>query len=406
MKKITITLAIIISIITATAQTKSAEFNNKFAFDFYRQLAENKDNIFFSPYSISLAMAMTYQGAEDATAKDIQKVMHYPDSKEDLRKAFSNDKKEIANPEFQKYYTLKIANAIWACKKIKLRKKFINTIERCYKAPIFRYAFGKDFKIENLKNEVNSWTEKNTEEKIKNLLQSSDIDPSTVMIIVNAIYFKSKWANEFNKRNTKDDVFYGKTERVRTKFMNATKHIKYYKDSNIIAVEMPYAQHKNSMYIIMPTDKQGFDKLKYIVDYEYCKKIVKNATFRDVKLSIPKFKTENRLYLKNEMRKMGMTVPFTPQANFRGITKSKEIYINKIIHQSFIEVDEAGTEAAAATAVVMKRVTSLPPSARETVFKADRPFMYLITNNITNNILFMGQITNLPRQNGKSTRRN
>ncbi|PIE78387.1 MAG: hypothetical protein CSA15_08085 [Candidatus Delongbacteria bacterium] len=382
------------SLMSVSAQSGSAKFTNEFAFDFYHQISQKHENLFFSPYSISLAMAMTYEGAEDKTSQIISEIMHFPKDKSEMRTALNSDRKVLCNSSDKEKYLFKIANAIWAAKDLNLQNEYINIIKKYHNAPIFKYTFGRKFKFEDLANEINTWTEKNTEQKIKDLIKKNDIDISTVMVIVNAVYFKAEWLSKFKKKDTKKDIFYGTKEKVKVDFMSGYKKVKFYKDNMLTAIGMPYHARKSSMYILLPHSIQEFKKIQKSINNNYFDKIIKSSKYSRIKVIIPKFKTESKLYLKNDFVEAGMKLAFTPNANFSGMSKKRNIYIDKIIHQSFIEVDESGTEAAAATAVVMKRETAIPP-VQNMEFKADHPFIYLIADNQTGNVLFIGQITNI-----------
>jgi serpin B len=376
-----------------TAQNRTNNPDNQFALEFYKQIADSEKNFFFSPYSISLALAMTYEGAEGETAEEMRKVLHFPESKEETRESFASNKRVMTQSPDEDKYIFKIANAVWAAEHIKFKKSFFEHIKSGYGAPVNTVDFKDPKPRNNARKEMNRWTENNTEGKIKDLIKPTDLSTETIMVLINAVYFKAQWANTFKESKTKDDSFHAFDENITTAFMHQTKRMKYYKDNLISALEIPYYGNKASMHILLPHNSKNFDKLLNKLDTIYFNKIKETAEYTSVQLKLPKFRTENRIYLEEAFQKAGMKKPFERDADFSGMSNAGYISIDKIIHQSYIDLNENGTEAAAATAVIVKRTTAVIPE-KPVAFDADKPFIYFITDNETGNLIFAGHLVN------------
>ena len=393
MRHLILSMVLLSSVISITTAQSSelVKGNNEFAFDFYKQIASSSEkNLFFSPYSISFALAMTYEGAEGETAKEMRKVMSFPDTKKELRNGFSGLlKRNLTDTDKSKYF-FKSANSLWASASIEFKKDYFDRIKEYYAAPVEKVKFKRNKQRYKALEQINNWTEKETEGKIKDLLKKDDLTFETILVLVNAVYFKAEWKKQFKKRATMEDVFYSYSGKEKIDFMNLSSRMRFYKDKLHIALEIPYYQNKASMFILLPNEENSFNALQKMLDYKYFKKIKDNAKYTQVQLTLPKFKIENRMYLGKELQKAGMKLAFTKSADFTGMTDESDVSIDKVIHQSFINTDESGTEAAAATAVIIKRETSVPPN-QVVKFNVNKPFMFFITDNATGSILFAGQ---------------
>ena len=246
---------------------------------------------------------------------------------------------------------------------------------------------------EATRNEINTWVEKNTNNKIRNILSQGDLNALTRLVLVNAIYFYGDWGTPFKKELTKTKDFTlidGTKDTV--PFMNQHGVYNYYEDSKIRAIEITYKDNKASMVILLPNTSDGISELGKSSDYKYYQEIIEGLQSTDVHLSLPKFKMDLQLELRSTLSQMGMPLAFSPDgADFSGMTGSRDLYISKVIHQAFVNVDEKGTEAAAATAVVME-MTAIRNPAEPKIFNANHPFIFLIKDNTTGSILFMGKI--------------
>jgi len=368
--------------------------NNRFALDLYARLADEEDgNIFFSPFSISSALAITYEGARGTTADEIRAVFHLPNDPAVIREEFAATMAGINNGSSA--YTLRTANALWAEQTYPFLPAYISTAERYYSADTTNLDFIT--KPEQSRITINKWVEEQTEDKIKDLLPEGSIDPLTRLVITNAIYFKGTWVKQFDEEKTTEENFRtGTGTTIRVPMMQRTdKDAVYgYAETDALQVlSMPYETDSGkelSMLVILPrTD----DLTAVELDAESLSDLQQNLTSRRVMVYFPKFTLETKYSLPPTLSAMGMPTAFTGAADFSGMDGTTDLFIDDVIHQAFVEVNEEGTEAAAATAVVMK-LSSMPVEEPIPVFRADHPFIFLIRDDETGNILFMGRVMN------------
>ena len=331
-------------LISANNPQGIVENNNKFAFKLYNELKTSSDkNLFYSPFSISTALAMVYAGARNETALQISQTMNFQQSEK-----FHSDYKHLL-----------------------------------------------DRLDEGTEGKINAWVMQKTNDKIKDLLSQSDVDSQTKLVLVNAIYFYGDWATAFEKQATQPKNFFLSDQtQINVPFMNQNGMYNYYEDSEIKAIEIPYKDSKASVVVFLPNTKNGISEFEGSFDYKYYQDILSAFQYNDVRLSLPKFQTTYKIFLGTTLSHMGMPLAFSSShADFSGMTGKRDLWISEVIHQAFINVDEKGTEAAAATAVIMK-TTSARPSPDMKVFNVDHPFIFLIKDNTTGSILFMGKIMN------------
>lgn len=264
-----------------------------------------------------------------------------------------------------------------------------------YQAETKNVNFVDDSERQKTLREINVWVEKKTNDKIKDLLTQSDLTSLTRLVLVNAIYFYGDWENPFQKSETvPNDFLISEKNKVKVPFMNETGRYNYYEDSKIKAIEMPYKGNKASMVIFLPNAYDGIIDFEKIFDFNYYQDIISTVQSNQVRLSFPKFQTTFKINLGNTLSQMGMPLAFSPgAADFSGMTGNKDLCISEVIHQAFIDMTEKGTEAAASTAVIMK-YTSVMPSTDIKIFNADHPFVFVIKDNQSGSILFMGKIMN------------
>jgi serpin B len=364
-----------------------ATANNAFAFDMYSMIKNDVENIFFSPYSIFTAMAICYDGAEGSTKEQISNVFYYPLSKPVLEEST----KEIIDTinSDNDAYDLEIANALWVLEEYPLNEQYVLNAENYYDGMITPLDFGGQ--PEESRLIINSWVEKKTNDKIKDLLAERSIDGNTRLIITNAVYFNGKWLQEFEEAGTRKKVFYlsdGQEKKVDT--MYAIETYNYGKDKNAQILELPYKGDDISMYIILPS-KNNIEEFENDLTLGYYNELKDNLNSDEVKILLPKFTFEARAELNEPLQDMGIVDAFdSGMADFSGISASDGLSISEIIHQAYIGVNEKGTEAAAATGIIME--TSLPYYKYE--FTADHPFMLFIEDKRTGCILFMGKVEN------------
>jgi len=395
-KKLVSVICVVVVLVFFSNKTWAVEENdlgtvsqgiNKFSFDLYKKLKdENKEkNLFYSPASISIALAMTYAGARGNTEKQMADVLNFTLPQDRLHLAYS---KLIENLKSAKDYELSIANALWLQKDYKLLQEFLNIMGKYYKGGFNEVDYIGDPQGARIK--INDWVSRETKEKIKDILQPGDITKLTRLVITNAIYFKGKWLTEFDKEFTRDEDFYLiNGQKTKVKMMYQENRFNYYENDDLQLLEMPYKGDKVSMVIILP--KTGkFVTVENMMDEKKLQEWLKNAMKTKVKVYIPRFKFTQMFGLSEDLSKMGMEDAFDEnKADFSGINGRKnDLYISKVIHKAFVEVNEEGTEAAAATAVILDTKALI----EELVFKADHPFIFFIRDKEAGSILFMGRV--------------
>jgi len=371
------------------------EANNEFALDFYYHLKDKEDgNIFFSPHSISSALAMTYEGARGETAEEMRSVFYFPDDDNLRRIEYAGMFDEI-NKE-GKEYKFHTANALWAEKDYQFLNEYFNIVEENYGGKVTNLDFKKN--AEKARITINNWVEEKTNNKIKDLIPPGMVNSLTRLVLTNAVYFKGDWVRQFNEDDTKDHDFrISKNNIVRVPMMERTDEearFNYAENNELQILEMPYSGGELSMLILLPKN-DDLEALENSLSAENLSKWKKDLKEERVKVFIPKFKFETKYFMASDLEKMGMPTAFSDSADFSGMTGKRDLEISEVIHQAFVEVNEEGTEAAAATAVVMGPTSAGPSKAPKIlIFRADHPFMFLIQHNATGNILFMGRVVN------------
>ncbi len=381
--------------------------NNEFAFDLYAKLRSKEGNLFFSPYSISTALAMTFCGARGQTETQMRVVLHFPfftqqDKELSISSKLIPDRKQFAsafaeiikdlNSRGEKGgYELRVANALWGQKGYEFLEEYLELIESNYDGKLNEVDFVRA--TEAARRTINKWVEKKTNNKIKNLIQKGVLDPMTRLVLANAIYFKGNWARQFKEDNTKEAPFtLDDGKKVNTAMMNQTAEFGYMETESFQGLELPYVDDELSMIILLPKETDGLDEFEKTLTAENTSKWLSRLYKREVVVSVPKFKMTSQFSLASVLKSMGMTDAFSSNANFSGINGKRDLFISAVIHKAYVDVNEEGTEAAAATAVTIK-LTSIGPS-RTPVFRADHPFLFLIRDNHTNSILFIGRVMN------------
>ncbi len=369
--------------------------NNQFSFDLFHQLKnQSSSNLFYSPFSISTALAMTYAGASSRTAEQMRKTLYFGEGAD-----FHNNYKKLIHQlisEKDNEFKLRTANGLWAQADYPFHKSYLDLVLSSYNPELKNVDFSKEVERENARININHWVEQKTEDKIKNLLNPDDLSPDTKLVLVNAIYFYGAWNHPFMKHLSDEKNFYlsGK-EKVTFPFMNDLSGYNYYEDSELKALEIPYEGSRASLIIFLPREKEGIKKLEEKFNYQYFNSVTTAMMNQEVSISIPKFKMEAKFNLEEKLSSMGMPDAFTPfVSDFSAMSPAADLYISKVIHQAFIKLDEAGTEAAAATAVIMVKETSAKPIEIAKEFRADHPFLFVIRDNKNGSILFMGKMMN------------
>jgi len=369
--------------------------NSAFAFDLYQALAEEDGNLFCSPYSISLALAMTYAGARGETEHQMADALHFILSQDHLHPAFNAldlelaRRGESAKGKDSEGFRLNIVNAIWGQEGYKFLSEFLDALAENYGAGLRPLDFVNA--PEESRVAINDWVSEQTEGRIEDLIPKGIIDALTRLVLTNAIYFNAAWSDPFEPELTGHGTFHLLDgSEVTAPMMQQTESFGYAEGEGYQAVELPYDGHELSMVILLP-EAGGFETFEGSLDAERVAAIVKELAHKRVALTMPKFEFESSFSLKDTLAAMGMAVAFSGGADFSGMSGNRDLFIAEVIHKAFVSVDEAGTEAAAATAVVM-RLTAAPEKPIEVTL--DRPFVFLIRDIETGSILFVGRVVN------------
>jgi serpin B len=370
------------------------EGNSDFAFKLYQQLKEEEGNLFYSPYSISVALAMTYAGARGETEKQMADALSFNLPQDELHPAFNAlalemDKRgEGAGGKDGEGFRLNIINAIWGQRDYTFLDEFLDLLATNYGAGLRVLDFiGAP---EESRVIINDWVAEQTEERIENLIPKGLINTMTRLVLTNAIYFNAAWEYPFEEDYTRDGVFHRLDGGgVTVPMMHQTEPFGYAEGDGYQAVELRYDGGELSMVILLPASGQ-FEAFEEALDFEQANAIINALGRKEVVLTMPKFEFESEFGLGETLMALGMPVAFSGNADFSGMTGNRDLYIADVVHKAFVSVDEAGTEAAAATAVVME-MTAMPETVEVTI---DRPFIFLIRDIETGAILFVGRTLN------------
>ena len=369
--------------------------NSEFALELYRQLSAGDDgNLFFSPYSLSVALAMTYAGAEGATKEQMANTLNFILEEEDLHAAFNKLAIELAgrgegdSSKDEEGFKLNIANAIWGQVEYAFLSEYLDTLAINYDAGLRLLDFEAD--PEACRQTINEWVSQQTEGKIEDLIKKGIISEVTRLVLTNAIYFNAAWEHPFDEDNTMDGTFYLEDgSEVTVSMMHQTEDLAYAEGDGYQAVELRYDGNELSMVIILPTEG-NFEQFEQSLDAAKLEEIIDGLRTASVTLSMPKFEYDSQFSVKDALEAMGMTDAFSMAADFSGMDGTTDLFIKDVVHKAFVSVDEAGTEAAAASAVVMN-FKGVMENAEVTL---DHSFIYLIRDIETGTILFMGSLVN------------
>jgi serpin B len=368
-----------------------AEGNNQFATDLYAHLrSEKPTNLFFSPYSISMALAMTEAGARGQTEKEMAEVLHLSLAQDKIHPAFSQLRQALVSKDKTPDFQLRVANRLWGQQGFHFLPTFLQVTKKDYGAELGLVDFQRQ--PEQARKAINSWIEDQTQNKIKDLLGPGVLNSSTRLVLTNAIYFKAKWLHEFYEVATVDAPFHvSATKQESVKMMRQSERFSYGESDGVQIVELPYDGGNVGMLILLPKRIDGLAALEKRLTNEKVKKWSANLKPRLVELSLPRFKMTAELSLGDVLASMGMKQAFSDRADFSGMSTQEPLLISAVIHKAFVDVNEIGTEAAAATAVA----ATLDEAPEESVlFRADHPFVFLLQDRETGSILFMGRLAN------------
>ncbi|XP_004858509.1 serpin B4-like isoform X1 [Heterocephalus glaber] len=382
------------------------EANTKFALDLFLALRKSKGNVFYSPASISAALAMVYLGAKGNTAKEIEKVLHFNEITEKSTEKTQTNQGENSGSvhlQFQKLltewnkptdaYELKSANKIYKENNCQFLQDYVDDIKKFYLADMESVDFANA--AEESRKKINTWVEKQTHEKIKDLFPDGALQSDVKLVLVNAVYFKGNWDLKFNEENTVEGKFWlNKDTSKSVQMMEQSNHLKFASLEDVQAkmVEIPYKGKALSMVVLLPNEVDGLQQLEDGLTGE---KLIKwtslqNMNTTRVNLQLPRFKVKESYDLKTVLEDMGMVKAFSPQhADLSGMTGVKGLVVSKVRHKSFVEVNEEGTEAAGAAGVTVVKTSSRVYQN----FHCDHPFLFFIKQNENNTILFFGRVS-------------
>ncbi|MCX6035712.1 MAG: serpin family protein, partial [Chloroflexi bacterium] len=371
--------------------------NTAFAFDLYQAVRPSNGNVVYSPYSISLAFAMTYGGAHSETATQMADVLHYTLSGDQFHPVFNaldldlaRRPNQAADVDEKERFQLSIANSLWGQDGWPFLPEYLDLLAVNYGAGMRLVDF--ENAPESARRQINDWVSEQTRGRIKDIIPSGMIDPVTRLVLANAIYFKATWEYKFNANDTADKPFYllnGDTVSVPMMEISHQVNLSYAAGDGWQAVSLPYKGGLTEMVVIVP-DAGNFETFESTLSAERYDEILAAMEPQDVILSMPKFTFETQFGLKDILAGMGMQAAFDPNtADFSGIDGQRDLVISDAIHKAFIAVDEKGTEAAAATVIIMG-MTALP--VKGVVLTIDRPFLFFIRDVPTGTILFMGRV--------------
>ncbi len=391
--------------------------NTKFAINLYHQLPPWRATPFFSPHSISTALAMTYGGARGETAKQMAQALQFTLPDHELNPAFAALHQELNLIQSKGQIQLSVANSLWPQSGFEFSRDYLDLCRDYYGTDIFPVDYAGH--AEDSRQAINRWVEDNTAHKIVDLLAPGSVNGAR-LVLVNAIYFKGKWVNKFEAENTTDEPFYtAPNTPLNTPMMQQTARFGYAEFPDLQVLELPYAGGDLSMVVLLPGGTlpghtNGLSTIEeelipanpaYTGGTNALAQLEAKLTppnlalwttklpFQKVEVILPKFKATSEVSLGDTSGAMGMTDAFDPnKADFSGMDGRKDLYISKVVHKAFVDVNEEGTEAAAATGVIMTLSAALPTQVP--IFRADHPFLFLIRDNHTRSILFLGRMTN------------
>lgn len=388
--------------------TADARGARAFSAQLYKSIQKKPDdNVFFSPASVRIALAMTQAGARGDTASEMTKVLSLSPDANDAQaaagyvlKSWNRRNGEVTLPpnanQWQKQEaenkreTLRVVNRVWGQRGKAFLPAYLGTLQQSYEAPLMQLDFKSAAEASRI--EINSHIERATEQKIKNLLPPGLVTADTRLVLTNAVYFKASWEHTFMDFMTKEDTFHGAKD-VKVKMMQQTEKLGYAEVGDAKVLELSYASGNMSMFVVLPNAKDGLAKIEAALDEAKLDSWAKAPTRTKVSVWLPRFTTTQSFSLAETLSAMGMPQAFdAKRADFSGIDGTKELFISAVVHKAFVAVDEKGTEAAAATAVAMAAGAAPIKEPDPKEFKADHPFLFFLQDKKLGHVLFMGRV--------------
>ncbi len=377
-------------------QAALAESNHALCLDLYGQLRHEPGNLFFSPTSISTAFGMTYAGAKGTTAREMAAALHFTLPPEQLHPAMGALLAALNAPHAG--YELHVADALWAQRGEHFLPQFLHVTQTNYAAGLHTADF--EHAPAEARSTINRWVEQQTADKIKDLLPANAVTPDTRLVLTNAIYFKSAWEDPFDKNATQDEEFHlSAADSVKAPLMHRAGGYSFFDGGSFKALEIPYKGRELSMIVLLPNETDGLGALEQSLTAASLREWMGKLQYaRKVILTLPRFTMTRTFELNDAMAALGMKLAFVRgKADFSGITDDPAgLWIGSAVHKAFVDVNEEGTEAAAATGIMMRAGAAMREPT-PIVFRADHPFVFLIRENKSGNILFMGRVNNPTR---------
>ncbi len=365
---------------------------NLFAVQLYRQLCTSKKNLFFSPSSISMALAMTYAGAAGDTKAEMAKVLHFDVSAETLHATEKTLLERWTTTAPKEGIELVMANRLWGQVGYVFLPRFLRVLQDNYAAELGRLDFERGT---TARETINSWVAKQTKNKVTDLVPEGILSADTRLVLTNAIYFHGTWSKAFDTAQTHDEVFYRTTsDTQKIPMMHREGKFGYQEIDDLKVLELPYGAGEFSMVVLLPNKTDGLADLEAKLNVENLQRWIGGAHCTDkIEVYLPKFRLGARLDLNKTLQALGMKSAFDAEtADFSAMSEDKDLFISAVMHEAYVDVNEQGTEAAAATGVAMG-VTAMPPVKKPVpVFRADHPFIFLIRDNPSGAILFLGRL--------------
>jgi serpin B len=371
-----------------------AQAVNAFALDLHGQFRQREGNLVFSPYGVSICLAMACSGARGTTESQMSKALHLGLQQRNAHEAYAATNARVLAAGEGKGAEINVVNALWTERSYPLQQEFVESVRNNYHGGLEELDFLHS--PDAARMTINSWVEEQTKKKIKDLLAPGIITSDTRLVLTNAVYFKGHWTSEFKEALTRDHSFtlLNGTE-IKVSMMYQKHSFGYGEHGDLQVLEMPYKGGELSMVVLLPSKQQRLEDFEQSMTFDKLSYWIRNLKTQEVQVWLPRFKMTSEFSLGTALTRLGMTDAFSQShADFSGMTGAKDLFISEGVHKTFVEVNERGTEAAAATGLVFGPTSAL--AKKETpvpVFRADHPFVFLVRHKPTNCTLFLGRVT-------------
>lgn len=371
---------------TAPERKAVVEGNNQFAYDLYARLAQEPGNLFFSPFSLSTALAMTHAGARGTTEAEMARALHFPADQAKLHPAVAGLVGDLnAGTGAAAGYELSVANALWGQKGFAFLPAFLDLTRAHYAAGFRELDFKAD--AEAARRTINDWAAQETHDRVRDLFPPNLLNDRTRLVLTNAIYFKGRWATPFGRESTVPAPFtLASGEKVQVPMMHQTATFRLGAGDDVEILALPYGKGALEMVVFLPKKAGGLRDLEAVLSFLHHDAWVRDLRTAEVLVALPRFKITSQFSLKPALTALGMKEAFTDDADFSGLDGKKDLFVAAVVHKAFVEVNEEGTEAAAASGVAVAQ-KGMPPE-----FRADRPFVFAIRDTRSGAILFLGRV--------------